>query len=79
MYLDVRMDRSAWMHVRGEDQDRFDRLNANGAERMQATDSWNLFVGKPQDWSLRFTHEFQKAELSFISAFSVRPELVEGI
>jgi len=26
MYMDVRMDRSAWMHVRGEDPDRFDRL-----------------------------------------------------
>jgi hypothetical protein len=29
MYLDVRMHRSAWMHVRGEDQDRFDGLSAN--------------------------------------------------
>jgi hypothetical protein len=39
------------MHVRGEDQDRFDRLNANGAERMQVADFRNAFVGKPQGLS----------------------------
>jgi hypothetical protein len=36
------------MHVRGEDRDRFDRLNANGAEKMQVAEFRNAFMGRLQ-------------------------------